>query len=121
MPYVRRDAEGRIAAVFHEPVEDGLDTVAPDDAELTDFLYQDNPEEAQRRQFMESDLGLARVFEDVIDILIERGVFMFQGLPEAGQQKLLARRGLRREFAYVENLFGAEEEEFGEPDEDSLF
>jgi len=35
---------------------------------------------------MGSDLSLARVFEDVIDILIERGVFMFQDLPEAAQQ-----------------------------------
>ena len=120
MPYVKRDAEGNIAAIFHEPVEDGLDSVAPDDPELTDFLFQKHPEEASRRQFAESDLGLARVFEDVIDILIERGVFMFQDLPDAAQQKLLARRGLRKEFAYVENLFGASEEEFTESDDDSF-
>ncbi len=111
MPYIRRGPDGKIAAVFHEPVEDGLDSVGPDDPELTEYLYQNHPDEAQRRQFMESDLGLARVFEDVIDILIERGVFMFQDLPEAAQQKLRARRGLRKEFAYVETLFSPDDED----------
>jgi hypothetical protein len=86
MPYIRRDQDGQIAAVFHEPVEDSPESVGPEDEELTAYLYKNHPEEAQRRQFMESDLSLARVFEDVIDILIERGVFMFQDLPEAAQQ-----------------------------------
>lgn len=120
MPYIRRGPDGKIAAVFHEPVEDGLDSIGPDDPELTEYLYQNHPDEAQRRQFMESDLSLARVFEDVIDILIERGVFMFQDLPEAAQQKLRARRGLRKEFAYVENLFGDDEDEFLDGDDDSF-
>jgi hypothetical protein len=102
------------------PDEDGLESIGPDDAELTEYLYQNHPDEAQRRQFMESDLSLARVFEDVIDILIERGVFTFQDLPEAAQQKLRARRGLRKEFAYVENLFGADEDEFFDGDDDSF-
>ena len=67
MPYIRRGPDGKIAAVFHEPVEDGLDSVGPDDPELTEYLYQNHPDEAQRRQFMESDLGLARVL-NLIDV-----------------------------------------------------
>ena len=50
--------------------------------------------------------NLARVIEDLIDVLIEKKVFMFTDLPEGAQQKLLERRGLRKEFAYVDDLFG---------------
>jgi hypothetical protein len=60
---------------------------------------------------MESDLGLARVLEDLIDLLIEKGTFMFTDLPPAAQQKLLSRRGLRREFSYVETLFSPDDED----------
>ena len=43
----------------------------------------------------ESDVGLARVLEDVIDVLITRGVIQFTDLPEAAQSKLLERRETR--------------------------
>ena len=43
----------------------------------------------------ESDVGLARVLEDVIDVLITRGVIQFTDLPEAAQAKLLERRETR--------------------------
>jgi len=36
----------------------------------------------------------------------------FTDLPMAAQKKLLARRGLRKEFAYVEDLFGGDETDF---------
>jgi hypothetical protein len=36
---------------------------------------------------------------------------MFTDLPPAAQQKLLSRRGLRREFAYVETLFSPDDED----------
>ena len=57
---------------------------------------------------------------DLIDLLIEKNVFRFHDLPEMAQQKLIQRRGLRREFAYVETLFGDDEDgEFVEvPDDD---
>lgn len=42
-----------------------------------------------------SDVGLARVLEDVIDVLITRGVIQFTDLPEAAQSKLLERRETR--------------------------
>ena len=120
MPYVKRDAEGKITAVFKDEAEDGLEAVDTGDPELAAFLSGGGGEVVARQEFADSDLGMARVFEDVIDILIERGVFLFQDLPEQAQQKLLSRRGLRKEFAYVEDLFGAGEDELIEGGEDSL-
>ena len=43
----------------------------------------------------QTDIGLARVLEDLIDVLITRGVIQFTDLPEAAQAKLLERRETR--------------------------
>jgi hypothetical protein len=43
----------------------------------------------------QSDTGLARVLEDVIDVLITRGVIQFTDLPDEAQAKLLERRQTR--------------------------
>lgn len=43
----------------------------------------------------ETDADLARVLEDLIDVLITRGVIQFTDLPEAAQAKLLERRQTR--------------------------
>lgn len=43
----------------------------------------------------ETDISLARVLEDLIDVLITRGQIQFTDLPEAAQAKLLERRQTR--------------------------
>ena len=42
-----------------------------------------------------SDAGFIRVLEDVIDLLVDRSVIMFTDLPQAAQEKLMARRNAR--------------------------
>ncbi len=68
---------------------------------------------AERKEWIESDLSLVRVLEDVVDVLIEKGAFMFTDLPEKAQIKLRGRSGFRKQFAYVETLFGEDDAEFG--------
>ena len=53
------------------------------------------PSRPEHAALSESDVGLARVLEDVIDVLITRGVIQFTDLPEAAQSKLLERRETR--------------------------
>jgi len=43
----------------------------------------------------QTDTSLVRVLEDLIDVLINRGVIQFTDLPEAAQAKLLERRETR--------------------------
>ena len=109
MPFVKRDEEGRIVAVFHKPVEEGLEEVELADADLGDFLYQNLLDAVVRREWLESDIRLVRVLEDLVDVLIEKGVIMFQDLPEAAQAKLRKRSGFRKEFAYVQTLFAPDD------------
>jgi len=47
----------------------------------------------------DSDAGLARVTEDLIDILITRGLIQFTDFPPAAQAKLLQRRQTREMIA----------------------
>jgi len=105
MPFVYRDAEGRIAAVYNQPVEGG-EEVDITDEDLKAFMTENMPGMAD--EWIQSDLGLSRVIEDLIDVLIDKKVIMFTDLPNGAQKKLLERRGLRSEFSYVESLFSEE-------------
>lgn len=105
MPFVQLDENNHILAVYAEAVEGAVE-VAPDDPALKEFLFRAHPEVEQREKLLKSDLALARVMEDLIDVLIEKGVIMFTDFPEMAQKKLLERRGFRKEFSYVQNLFG---------------
>ena len=115
MPYVYRDAEGAIAAVYEQPVEGG-EEVAVGDPALIAFIQKNVPV-AVTDEWVQSDLALARVMEDLIEILIDKKVMMFTDFPEGAQKKLLERRGFRKEFSYVEGLFG--DDEFGGDDSDN--
>ena len=118
MPYVMRNADGLIIAVLSEAVE-GSEMVGSNDPDLGRFLSADSPEQRAQRELMESDLGLIRVIEDLINVLVERGVIMFNDFPEPVQRKLLSRSGLRKEFSYVDDLFNADDNQFlPPPDED---
>ncbi|MHA1597385.1 MAG: tryptophan synthase subunit beta like protein [Alphaproteobacteria bacterium] len=110
MPFVKRNAEGKILAIYGSAIQDGLHEIRADDVELIEFLAKGDPDAVAQKEMIESDLGLARVLEDLIDLLIEKGTFRFTDLPDAAQRKLLSRRGLRKEFAYVETLFGKQDD-----------
>jgi hypothetical protein len=109
-----RNAEGRIVAVLSEEVP-GSEMVSSNDPGLQTFLQSDSPEQRAQRELMESDLGLIRVIEDLINVLIERGAIMFTDFPEPVQRKLLARSGMRKEFSYMDDLFNDENNTFLPP------
>ncbi|MDP3519445.1 MAG: hypothetical protein Q8S02_02370 [Hydrogenophaga sp.] len=56
-----------------------------------------------------TDAELARVTEDLIDVLIDRGVIQFTDLPVAAQNKLLQRRQTRATLANRLNLLGGDD------------
>ncbi len=113
MPFVHKDAAGKILAVYTDPVEGG-EEVAPDDPALKEFIQSNIPggdASGGGNEWMESDLALARVIEDLIEVLIDKKVIMFTDFPEGAQKKLLSRRGLRKEFDLVEDLNGEGDDE----------
>ena len=112
MAFVHKDANGKILAVYTETVEGAVE-VEPNDPALKAFIQQNIPSAGAdgTEDWAESDLGLARVVEDLIEVLIDKKLIMFTDFPEGAQKKLLDRRGLRKEFDLVEGLFGDGEDE----------
>ncbi|MDD9876000.1 MAG: hypothetical protein OXR84_01015 [Magnetovibrio sp.] len=107
MPFVHRDAEGNILAVYEEFVE-GTEEVDPADPALTAFVQRNLPQVGNMvgDEWLQSDLALARVLEDLIEVLMQKKLILFTDFPEGAQRKLRERRGLRKELSYVEDLFG---------------
>ena len=93
MPYVKRDPEGRIVALYREPAAPNLEPISRGDAEVSAFL-RDVDGDAEPA-WAASDLAMARVVEDLIETLIDRNVIAFDDLPEAARSKIIARRALR--------------------------
>lgn len=92
--YVKRDKEGRIEAVSREPTPDIGEAIDDNDPELSAFLRGGDPDGLAALRA--SDLEVVRVLEDLIEVLIEKGVIQFTELPEPAQKKLLQRKRLRR-------------------------
>lgn len=123
MAYVRRDESGRIVALSDAPVPSTADEggqwmeIAANDPDLLAFLRGIVPQGATTRigtsaaatlsappehscalGVNATDASLIRVLEDLIDLLIERGVIRFTDLPPAAQAKLTARRHWRADM-----------------------
>jgi len=95
--YVRRNNDGKIVAISATEQAQLSEHVDPDDAEVTEFLESLQAEtSSQLSQLRSSDTELARVVEDVINLLTDKGVIQFTELPEAAQEKLLQRKSLRK-------------------------
>lgn len=92
--FVKRDASGTIVAVSQEPAEGFSGPTDASDPELRLFL--DIAGLSPVDPLRESDLEAVRVLEDLIDVLIGKGVIRFTDLPEPAQMKLLQRKSLRR-------------------------
>jgi len=117
MPFVHRDQNGTILAVYEEFVE-GTEEVSAEDPDLKAFIQRNIPSVGNiiDDEWVQSDLAIVRVLEDLIEILMEKKVILFTDFPEGAQEKLRQRRGLRKELSYVEGLFGDTEDGFDEGD-----
>jgi hypothetical protein len=112
MPYVERDAQGRIRALTTSA--SGANEQLPvENPEVLQFLSTSDGQTGADQSGLEmllSDLKLIRVIEDVIDLLIAKQVIIFSDLPLPVQQKILQKRGKREKlFGGGASLLGAEE------------
>lgn len=106
MPYVIRDAAGKIVQVFDEPVTGATEKMAADAEEIKAFhdSHVANTIEGLRVQLAESDRGMARLVEDLIDVLINKGVVKFTDLPPAAGAKYLERLSTRERLHAVKSI-----------------
>lgn len=95
MPYIHRTPQGAIASLAQEPSPEHDEFVAPNDAELLDFLKHSQSDELTKSLLRHSDLDLVRVVEDLVELLIAKNIILFTELPEEAQVKLLGRKQVR--------------------------
>ncbi|WP_278959134.1 tryptophan synthase subunit beta [Aquipseudomonas alcaligenes] len=109
MVYAQRDAEGRLLRVEHDPFEGMTETLAVESEELHSWLEAREEVKERLASLKDSDLELVRVLEDVVSVLVEKGVIRYTDLPEAARRKLDQRAVTRAEIEGLASLLGDEE------------
>jgi len=109
--YIKRDSDGRIELVSREKTSACDEYLAADSPELLAFLTEGESNQG-RAYFQATDLAFVRVLEDVIELLMDKGVISFTELPEAAQEKVMERQSLRRRLSGL-SLVGSDDEEGG--------
>lgn len=95
MPYIRRHPSGEIESVHRSPqlgATEYLDAASP---EVQKFLSRDEAPDA----FAQLDGDFVRVLEDLIDMLLERGIVRITDFPPSAQAKIFARKEHRERMA----------------------
>ena len=106
MPYVKRNQQGKVVQLMDEPIDEGSEWLELNDLDVVEFLRLPANEAELKNSLAISDSEMVRVVEDLIDILMEKQVFVFTELPEAVQAKLNARKKLRHDVNALSNLIG---------------
>jgi len=89
--HVLRDGEGRIVSLSRVSAA-GFEPRAADHPDVQAFARSFT---TQKSALAESDLALIRALEDLIDVLIRKGILCLTDFPDSVQTKLMARRNLR--------------------------
>ena len=110
MPFVKRDASGRIVALYRERNDEASEYLAAGHPEVAEFA---DPEGAQseRPSMLQSDLEMIRVYEDLIDILISKRIVVLTDFPTAAQEKLVRRKRLRRSLSSLTEVLAPGDED----------
>lgn len=95
MPYAKRDEHGRITELHGSPTRDAQEKVSADDPDVLYFISDNGNTDGPAVLLSASDHELARVVEDIISVLVDKGVIMYTDLPQAAQRKLSQRRLVR--------------------------
>ncbi|MCU6670409.1 tryptophan synthase subunit beta [Enterobacteriaceae bacterium H4N4] len=110
MYYIQCDAEGRIIQVELTPFRGMTQQHEASTPEIDEWLRQRETREATLTQLRQSDLEMVRVLEDLIEVLMSKGVVSITDLPPAAQAKLTNRAQARRSLSGLEGLIADEDE-----------
>ena len=103
MLYVERDAKGRLLRVEQKPFK-GSEHIAVESEELQNWLKKSEEVKARLDGLNSSDLELVRVLEDVVIVLVDRGVIQYTDLPTAAREKLDQRAVARADLEGLSSM-----------------
>lgn len=108
MPFVKRDDRGQVTALFRERDPEAQEYLPPQHEEVRAFV---NASEAARdadAEFYRSDQSMIRVYEDLLDVLMEKKTVLLTDLPDAAREKLMGRKRLRSELTTIGEILSDE-------------
>ncbi|GAB6057913.1 hypothetical protein [Desulfonatronum parangueonense] len=95
MLYVERDANGIITAIHNAPKPNVDEAKHAVDDELLEFLHRSTSDDTRKLLLSLSDMGMIRLVEDLIDLLISKNIILYTELPELAREKIRKRKLLR--------------------------
>ena len=98
MLYIERDDRGNITAIYNKATAGVTEQKSIMDEEIIDFLNENVDTDPWTQLLSLSDVGIIRILEDLIDLLIKKNVILFTELPEEAQQKIRERKSLRQKI-----------------------
>lgn len=110
MYYLERDAEGQLIRVELTSFPSMTEQNAACTPEIDAWLRLRESREATLTQLRQSDLEMVRVLEDLIEVLMSKGVITITDLPPAAQTKLTSRAQARRSLSGLEGLIADDDE-----------
>lgn len=109
MPYVARDQVGRINGISDKQTGTAKEFLPNDHPEVVQYL-QGASSDTIRQRLGTTDTDMARISEDLIDVLIGRNILNFTDLPLEAQKKLISRQKIRRNLTALSNLVTDEDD-----------
>lgn len=110
MLYIKRDPAGNLLRVEPAPFED-MDGELAADSQEAQAWFANQEVESSLAQLRQSDQDMIRVLEDLITVLIRKGVVRITDLPEAAQSKLVGRSKARDALGGLHRLINDDESE----------
>ena len=98
MLYVERDNAGNILALHIKPEPNAQEQKSILDEEILDFLNKNVETDPWIQLLSLSDIGIIRILEDLIDLLIRKNIILFTELPEEAQAKINERKRVRKKL-----------------------
>lgn len=108
MFYVQRDPQGLLIRAEKNPFAD-MSEPLPSDARDAQEWYAAHRVESSRLQLKQSDLDMIRVLDDLVHLLMTKGVIRITDLPPAAQSKLMNRSQAREMLGGLNQLIDDDE------------
>lgn len=103
MPYVTRNEQGAITSVSEYQTAFESEQLPYGHPEVRAYM-EENPPGDVHGALNKSDTEMARIIEDLIDVLVSKNIINFTDLPLPAQRKLVGRQKLRHNLSALTNL-----------------
>lgn len=111
MYYIQRDSDGRVIRLEDAPFAEMTGELDPNFAEAEEWYRHQLAAAAGLEQLRQSDLDMVRVLEDLIQVLMQKGLVNITDFPTAAQVKLISRTQAREALnGGLNKLIGDDEE-----------